>query len=76
VADVLGLTAVLGGMLLILAGLVWLALRAKRRGVAGAALSGALAAFDEGWHSTAHDAHVEQRARTDRKAPAPSPDDL
>ncbi|WP_436771604.1 hypothetical protein [Yinghuangia sp. YIM S09857] len=58
-----------------MAGLGWLAVRARRRGVAGSALRAALFAHDEALHGTAHDAHVEIQAAAARKSPVVSPDD-
>jgi hypothetical protein len=57
-----------------LAGFVLLARRARRGGTAGAALSGAMAAYNEAWHGPAHDAHVEIQAQSDRVTPVESPD--
>ncbi|MGW0661582.1 hypothetical protein [Streptodolium elevatio] len=54
--------------------LSWLAVRARRRGLAGSALRAALLAHDEALHGTAHDAHVEIQAAASRKAPVMSPD--
>jgi hypothetical protein len=54
-------------------GLVLLAQRVRRRGGAGQALAAAMAAYDEGFHSTAHDAFVEMRALDERPQEAPSP---
>ena len=51
----------------------WLASRARRRGTAGAAIAGAMAAYDQAFHGTAHDSHVEVQAQAERKAPIPSP---
>jgi hypothetical protein len=67
---------VLALLALLLAALTGLARRARRRGTAGAALAGAMAAYNEAWHSTAYDAHVERQAQTDRVAPSDSPRDL
>lgn len=53
---------------------VWLASRVRRRGLAGGALSAALASYEEAFRVTAHDAHVEIRAQAERKAPILSPD--
>ncbi|MGW1818819.1 hypothetical protein ACWCQM_35320 [Streptomyces sp. NPDC002125] len=52
----------------------WLASRVRRRGAAGAAITAALASYDEAFRVTAHDAHHEIRAQADRKAPLLSPD--
>jgi hypothetical protein len=73
-ADVLAAGAVVGGIAAILAGLMWLASRSRRRGTAGAALAGAMAAYDEAMHSTAHDTYLEVQAQAERKVPVPSPD--
>ncbi|WTW99700.1 hypothetical protein OG216_42960 [Streptomycetaceae bacterium NBC_01309] len=54
--------------------LSWLAVRARRRGLAGSALRAALLAHDEALHGTAHDAHVEIQAAASRKSPVMSPD--
>ena len=61
----------LGGAM---AGLGVLARRARRRGTAGSAIAGAMAAYDEGMHGTAHDAFVEMQEQERRVKPAESPD--
>jgi hypothetical protein len=53
----------------------WLASRIRRRGLAGAAMSAALASYEEAFRVTAHASHVEIRAQADRKAPILLPDD-
>lgn len=55
-------------------GLGVLARRARRRGTAGAAIAGAMAAYDEGMHGTAHDAFVELQQQYERVKPAEAPD--
>lgn len=55
-------------------GLAALATRARRRGTAGSAIAGAMAAYDEGMHATAHDAFVEMAQQVDRPAPIAAPD--
>jgi hypothetical protein len=61
----------------ILAGIVgffaWLAAVVRRRGLAGAALRGALAAHDEAFHVTAHDSAYEIQAQAERKVPVRRP---
>ncbi|HZG02745.1 MAG TPA: hypothetical protein VE546_04035 [Streptomyces sp.] len=47
----------------------WLARVVRRRGVAGAAVRAAMAAYDEAFHVTAHDSHHEIRAQAERRAP-------
>lgn len=51
----------------------WLAAVVRRRGLAGEALRGALAAHDEAFHVTAHDSAYEIRAQAERKVPVVSP---
>ncbi|MCT9076507.1 hypothetical protein [Streptomyces fulvoviolaceus] len=48
-----------------------LARHVRRRGTAGGALRGALAAHDEAWHGTAADSYYEIQVQTNRKAPLP-----
>lgn len=72
--EVLPVVAVIGGLALLLAGLAGLARRARRRSVAGAAIAGAMAAYDEAFHGTAHDSYVEVPAQAERTAPIPAPD--
>jgi hypothetical protein len=43
----------------------------SRRGTAGGALRGALAAHDEAFHGTAADSYYEIQVQTDRRAPLP-----
>jgi hypothetical protein len=61
----------------ILAGIVgffaWLAALVRRRGLAGVALRGALAAHDEAFHVTAHDSAYEIQAQAERKVPVRGP---
>lgn len=53
--------------------LALMAKRIRRRGAAGQAIAAAMAAYDEGFHSTAHDTFVEMRAQDERPQQAPSP---
>jgi hypothetical protein len=55
-------------------GLAFLARYARRRGTAGSAIAGAMAAYDEGMHGTAHDAFVEMQEAAERVRPAAAPD--
>ena len=73
-AEVFPVVALIGGLAVVLAGLAWLARRARRRGIAGAAIAGAMAAYDEAFHGTAHDSYVEVQAQAERTAPIPAPD--
>ncbi|WP_326767015.1 hypothetical protein OG978_22960 [Streptomyces sp. NBC_01591] len=52
----------------------WLAIVARRRGVAGSALSAALASYNEAYQGTAHQAYHEIRAQAERQVPVLSPD--
>ncbi|WP_329035726.1 hypothetical protein OIE71_23085 [Streptomyces sp. NBC_01725] len=47
----------------------------KRRGAAGAGITAAMAAYDEAFRVTAHDAHYEIQAQAERQIPLPAPDD-
>ncbi|MEV5595209.1 hypothetical protein [Streptomyces sp. NPDC052496] len=51
----------------------WLAVHIRRRGLAGGAMSAALASYEEAFRTTAHASQVEIRAQAERKAPALSP---
>jgi hypothetical protein len=53
----------------------WLASLIRRRGLAGGAMSAALASYEEAFRITAHESHVEIRAQAERKAPILLPDD-
>ncbi|MFI6942334.1 hypothetical protein ACIBI4_23930 [Streptomyces sp. NPDC050418] len=63
-----------GAFALMLGPFIWLAARIRRRGTGGGAMSGALAAYEEAFRATSHDAYVEIQAEAERKTPAPSPD--
>ncbi|MET8830431.1 hypothetical protein ABZX40_33645 [Streptomyces sp. NPDC004610] len=65
---------VLGLLAVVLGFFTWLASRIRRRGLAGGAMSAALASYEEAFRITAHESHVEIRAQADRKAPVLSPD--
>lgn len=71
--DLLTAVSVLSGTAATLAALVLFARRARRRGTAGAAIAGAMAAYDEAVHTTAHDTYVEMQAQHRRGLQAPSP---
>ncbi|MFI2777834.1 hypothetical protein [Streptomyces sp. ALB3] len=51
----------------------WLASHVRRRGTGGAAISAALASYDEAFRVTAHEAHHEIRAQAERKGPLLAP---
>ncbi|MDO0930301.1 hypothetical protein QQY66_00700 [Streptomyces sp. DG2A-72] len=66
--------ALIAGLAAVLGFFAWLALRMRRRGLTGGAMSAALASYEEAFRITAHEAHVEIRAQAERKAPVLSPD--
>ena len=55
-----------------LALLAWSAARARRRGISGSMLG----PFEEMWHPTAAESHLQMQVQNERKKPLPSPDDL
>jgi hypothetical protein len=59
----------------VMAFFTWLAVLARRRGVAGGAIRGVLASYDLAFHGTAHESHHELRAQAQRNLPITSPDD-
>jgi hypothetical protein len=70
--------AVIGiaGIAIIALALALLAHKAWRGGIAGAALAGAMAAYNEAWHTTAYGTHTEMQSQADRVAASDSPEDL
>jgi hypothetical protein len=72
---VLPLLILAGALAAVMGFFAWLAALVRRRGIAGTALRGAIASYDEAMRVTAHDSHYEIRAQAERKAPVPSPDD-
>lgn len=73
-SDLLPLLVIVCALVVVMALFGWLASHVRRRGTAGAAVTAALASYDEAFRVTAHDAHHEIRAQADRKAPLLSPD--
>lgn len=73
---------IIGGVIvaLLAAAMALLARRVRRRGTAGQALAAAMAAYDEGFRSTAHDSFVEMKTQSERAqeaaAPGPPRDDV
>jgi hypothetical protein len=65
----------IGGLAAVLGFFSWLAARIRHRGLAGGAMSAALASYEEAFRITAHESHVEIQAQKERKAPILSPDD-
>jgi hypothetical protein len=66
----------LGSLAVVLGGFTMLARRIRRRGAAGAGASAVLAAYEEAFRATSHQAHYEIRVRADRRVPTDSPDGL
>jgi hypothetical protein len=64
---------VIACMAALMGALAVLARRVRRRGTAGQALAAAMAAFDEGFHATAHDSYVEIATQAERGRQAPVP---
>lgn len=73
-ADVLAGIAVVGCLLGLMAAFGALAIRARRRGATASALGAAMAAYDEGMHTTAYDTFVEMRSQDERTSPVAAPE--
>jgi hypothetical protein len=58
-------------VVLVLAGLPWLARRVRRRGVGGDVLG----PFEEMWHPAAHRARMDSQIQEERRDETASPDD-
>jgi hypothetical protein len=71
VDDLLGFVALVAGLAATLAGLVWLGVRVRRRGVGGDVMG----PFEEIWRPTAHRSRLEIQVREERVVPRPPPDD-
>ena len=71
----LPLLAFAASLTAVLACFVLLASLVRRRGVAGSAITGAMASYDEALHGTAHDSYVEIQVQAQRPLPVRSPDD-
>ncbi len=67
---------VIAGIALIAFALALLARKARQGGTASAALAGAMAVYNEAWHTTAYSSHAEMQSQGDRVAPSDSPEDL
>ncbi|WP_037804766.1 hypothetical protein [Streptomyces sp. NRRL F-5135] len=74
-AEVVPYLVATGCLAVVVGFLTWLKGVIRRRGLAGAALQGALASYEEAMRITSHDSHHEIRAQVDRRAPIASPDD-
>ena len=71
-SDIFSAFTAIGGIGIVMAGLAWVAHRARRRGAAGSAIAGAMAAYNEAFNATAYDAFVEVEAQ--QAVPIPAPD--
>ncbi|MGW2329144.1 hypothetical protein ACWC5C_25775 [Streptomyces sp. NPDC001700] len=63
-----------GALVAVMGCFAWLAVLARRRGVAGSAIRAAVAAHDQAWQVSGYQSHLEVRAQAERKAPIESPD--
>ncbi len=70
--DLLIPVGVVGALALVVGSLWWLAVRVRRRGGGG----NVLGPFEELWHPAAHRSRIERQEQAERRAPAPSPDDI
>ncbi|MFI0910903.1 hypothetical protein [Streptomyces abikoensis] len=74
-SDVVPYLVLAGCLAVVMGSLTWLKGVLRRRGIAGSAVRGALASFEEAMRITSHDSHHEIRAQADRRAPVLSPGD-
>jgi len=74
-SEVLPPLLIIGGLVAVLGGLVGLSVRVRRRGMAGAAMRAAMAAYSEAFQATAHQAHAEIQVQNRRMVSRPSADD-
>jgi hypothetical protein len=70
VADLLIPLGLVAGLAAVVAALWRLAVRVRRRGAGDV-----LGPFDELWHPAAHRTRIEKQEQSERRAPAPSPED-
>jgi hypothetical protein len=73
--DVVGCLIVAGSLAAVMGLFTWLARAIRRHGLAGRALTAALASYEEAFRVTSYEAHQEIRAQADRKVPLESPDE-
>lgn len=73
--DVVPYLVLTGALIAVMGLLTWFKGVVRRRGPAGSAMRGALAAYEEAMRVTSHDSHHEVRAEADRRAPVGSPGD-
>ncbi|MBO8199392.1 hypothetical protein ABZY93_23515 [Streptomyces smyrnaeus] len=63
-----------GCLIAVMVSFTWLKRLMLRRGLAGSALRGALASYEEAMRITSHESHIEIRAQADRRTPVVSDD--
>ncbi|MEO3764786.1 hypothetical protein [Streptomyces sp. B8F3] len=73
--DVVPYLVLCGCLVAVMGLLTWFKGLVRRRGLAGSAMRGALAAYEEAMRVTAHDSHHEVRAAAERQAPVGAPGD-
>ncbi|MFF7209460.1 hypothetical protein ACFZAU_02860 [Streptomyces sp. NPDC008238] len=73
--DLLGCLALAAVLAVVMGAFAWLARMIRRRGVAGHAVTAALASYEEAFRVTSYEAHQEIRTQAERKLPVESPDD-
>lgn len=70
--EVVPYLVVSGCLIAVMAFFTWLKRLVLRRGLAGSALRGALASYEEALRVTSHESHIEIRAQADRQTPVVS----
>ncbi|WP_406347423.1 hypothetical protein OHA44_00705 [Streptomyces sp. NBC_00144] len=73
-SEVLPCLVVAGCLIAVMGFFTWLKRLVLRRGLAGSALRGALASYEEPMRITSHESHIEIRAQADRQTPVVTDD--
>jgi hypothetical protein len=73
-SEVVPYLVVSGCLIAVMGFFTWLKRLVLRRGLAGSALRGALASYEEAMRITSHESHIEIRAQADRQTPVVSDD--
>ncbi|MFW6690553.1 hypothetical protein [Streptomyces sp. MAR4 CNX-425] len=73
--DLVPYLAVFGSLAAVMGFFTWVKGVVRRRGAAGSAMRGALAAYEETMRVTSHESHHEVRAAADRRAEIGGPGD-
>ncbi|WKX09323.1 hypothetical protein [Streptomyces sp. NL15-2K] len=68
--QLLPLLMVIAFLAVVLGFFTWLARHIRRRGTAGGALRGAMAAYDEAFHGTAADSYYEMQVQAEGARPS------